>query len=264
MFKHIHVVLDLFTCISNTVGKKGSTDLKNGQLKLGSTNNRNLKAAAVFLPIIGWIIGALAGLGFYFCAQYFSTFTAALVATTISILFTRAVHEKGFAHTCDALTNDQQNKLTETSQLGIHGTLGLLLVVLLKVSLIDDTFFLHGYLRDEVVIVVLIFICVHALSRLMGSTIIYFSTSDAGTHTKTSVSFALITLSGLFALAPLALLIELSHRPHYILILPPMMAATWACFEYLKKRSTNKQLHCLGAVQQVNELVCFATFALIL
>ncbi len=250
MLKHIRTALALYTCIPRRVNNTPST--------------ADRRKAASYLPLIGWIIGGCAGFGFYYCAQYFSTFTAALLATAISILFTSAVHEKGLAHTCDELANVQPKERAANAPLGIHGTLGLMFVILLKVSLVDDAFFLHGYLRDEVYIVVLIFICAHTLSRFMASTLIHFSGIEENTPKKTPRSLLLIALSGLIALAPLVLLIELSYRSHYILILPPMMAATWAIYEYLKKRSANNHFHSLGAVQQVNELVCLGTFALIL
>ena len=250
MLKHIRTALALYTCIPREVNNAPST--------------ADRRKAASYLPLIGWIIGGCAGLGFYYCAQYFSTFTAALVATAISMLFTSAVHEKGFARVCDEIANDQQHTPANQTSLGVHGILGLILVVLLKVSIIDDAFFLHGYLRDERYIVVLIFMCAHSLSRFMGSIFVYLNTTEEASQAKADFPLLFLAFSACSALIPLALLIELSYRSHYILILPPMMTATWGIYEYLKKRSANNHFHSLGTVQQVNELVCFATFALIL
>lgn len=260
MLKHIKATLDLFTCISGRVGKSDST----GGRCASQPSPRYIRKAVVHLPLIGWISGALAGLCFYYCAQYFSTFTASLLAIIVSILFTGAIHEKGLAHSCDDFANDEQNTPSARVRLGTHGTLGLLLVILLKASLIDDVFFLNGYLRDEMSVVVLIFMCTHSLSRLMAATLVYFTPEDKSSARNAPWSLSLIALSGLLALVPLGLLIELSHRPHYSLILLPMMTATWCIFEYTKNRRTQNKLHSLGVVQQVNELICLATFAIIL
>ena len=250
MLKHIRTALALYTCIPREVNNTPST--------------ADMRKAASYLPLIGWIIGSLAGLGFFYCAQYFSTFTAALVATAISMLFTSAVHEKGFARVCDEIANDQQHTPANQPSLGVHGILGLILVVLLKVSIIDDAFFLHGYLRDELYIVVLIFMCAHSLSRFMGSIFVYLDSTEEGSQAKADFPLLFLAFSACSALIPLAMLIELSYRPHYILILPPMFIVSWGIHEYLKQQKTAKQVDAPGAVQQVNELICLATFALIL
>ncbi len=55
-----------------------------------------------YFPLIGWIVGGVNGLVFYFLATYFSVPVAVIVSLIVSVLITGAFHEDGFADTCDA------------------------------------------------------------------------------------------------------------------------------------------------------------------
>ncbi len=238
----------------------------------------------VFLPIIGWLIGGASGITFFYTAQYFSTFTAALMSLCVSLLLSGAIHERQLAlwfetsgrsessessESSEAQTNKEKEKpasesLRKQPVTGFSAVLGLSLALLLKVSLIDDAFFLHGYLRDEWIIVTLIFICTHTLSRFTINAVVYFGHTAEISGNQDSFSSPLFLLSGLLALAPLVALIKLSYSPHYVLLLPPIALLTWRLYDHCKKKRGGYTQGTLGAVQQINELLCYALFALIL
>lgn len=229
----------------------------------------DLNKATVYFPVIGWIAGALAGVVFYFSAQVFSTFTAALLSTIATVLLTGAFHEDGFADSCDGFgggwTREKILTIMKDSRIGVYGALGLALLLLLKLSLLDDLFFLNGYLRGELWIVVLIFVTAHTLSRYMACVCIYFGeyardNDDVGAKAKPmgqGMSGGGFFVTTTLALMPLALLIEMSHRGEFALALPLMLFVTWRAFAYFKKWVGGYTGDCLGAVQQVTEVMFF-------
>jgi len=235
-----------------------------------------LNRATVFFPLIGWIIGFFAGVSFYYCAQYFSTFTAAIISTGITILLTGAFHEDGFADVCDAFgggwKKEQVLEIMKDSRVGAYGAIGISLLLLLKIALIDDTFFIHGYLRDELWTVTLIFMSAHSISRFSACSIIYFGDYARANDDTTSKSKPiakqfpthLFIISGIFALAPIALLAEISYSPQYWLILIPVVLITWRAMTYFKSRIGGYTGDCLGATQQLSEVACYAMFAALL
>lgn len=226
------------------------------------------------MPIIGWLIGGASGIAFFYTAQYFSTFTAAIVSLCISLLFSGAIHEKQWTHWCETLgrsrelinPNEKQATTSPSTEykVGIYGLMGLLMALLLKVALIDDTFFLHGYLRDEWIIVTLIFMSAHTLSRFAINSIVYFGVDAETPKHASRIGTPLFLLSGILALAPLLALIKLSYSPHYLLLLPPLALLTWRVYDHCKRHSGGYTREALGAAQQTNELIFYAIFALIL
>lgn len=238
----------------------------------------DLNKATVFFPLIGWLVGAACGLSFYFTAQYFSSFTAALVSTVIGVLITGAFHEDGFADCCDGFGGGWNKarilEIMKDSRIGVYGALGLALLLLLKLSLIDDLFFLNGYLRGEWFLVTLLFVSVHSLSRFMACIVIYFGeyareNDDIGAKAKPlakGLSTPLFACSGILAYAPLAYLASLS--PLYaaigMFLLVPMLLVTWRAYVYFKKWIEGYTGDCLGAVQQVNEVVGYAVLVALL
>lgn len=189
-------------------------------------------------------------------------------------MLSSAIHEKQLAHWCETLgrskdlvnTNERQEVTTPNTEynIGIYGLIGLLTALLLKVALIDDTFFLHGYLRDEWIIVTLIFISAHTLSRFAINTIVYFGIEAGAPKHESSIETPLFLLSGILALAPLLALIKLSYSPHYILLLPPLALLAWRVYDHCKRNNGGYTRQALGAAQQISELLCYAIFALIL
>jgi adenosylcobinamide-GDP ribazoletransferase len=236
----------------------------------------DLNKATVYFPVIGWMAGLLAGLVFYFSAQVFSTFSAALLSTIATVLLTGAFHEDGFADCCDGFgggwTKEKILTIMKDSRIGVFGALGLALLLLLKLSLLDDLFFLNGYLRGELWVVVLIFVSAHTLSRYMACACIYFGTyardnDDIGAKAKPmgqGMSGGAFFAATAFALMPLALLVEVSHRGEFALALLPMALVTWRAFVYFKKWVGGYTGDCLGAVQQVTEVMFLACMVVLL
>lgn len=99
-----------------------------------------LHRAAAHLPLVGWLVGALAAGAAALAALAFDPLVVAVVATAASVLVTGAFHEDGFADTADALggpaDRDRALAIMTDSRLGTYGVVGLVLVLGTKTALL--------------------------------------------------------------------------------------------------------------------------------
>jgi adenosylcobinamide-GDP ribazoletransferase len=100
-----------------------------------------LQQAPKYFTWVGALVGALSALIIYANLLGFNNYLIAIVYTIISILITGAFHEDGFADMCDAFgggyTIEKKLTIMKDSRLGTYGSLGLLLIVVLKIFLIE-------------------------------------------------------------------------------------------------------------------------------
>ena len=102
---------------------------------------KQLPQAAVYLPLIGWLVGGICALVFYLADLLWPQTTAVILALIAGILLTGALHEDGFADVCDGFGGgmDKQRilEIMKDSHIGVYGFLGLLLMLLLKISVLS-------------------------------------------------------------------------------------------------------------------------------
>lgn len=91
-------------------------------------------------PAVGLLVGLLCAGVFWLASLLFSPLVAAVASTAFGIKLTGAFHEDGLADTCDGLggglTKERALTIMKDSRLGTFGTLGLVMALLLKVSLL--------------------------------------------------------------------------------------------------------------------------------
>ncbi|MGO4998642.1 adenosylcobinamide-GDP ribazoletransferase [Oceanisphaera sp. W20_SRM_FM3] len=91
-------------------------------------------------PAVGLLVGLICASAFWFSSLFFSPLVAAVISTALGIKITGAFHEDGLADTCDGLggglTRERALTIMKDSRLGTFGTLGLVMAMLLKVSLL--------------------------------------------------------------------------------------------------------------------------------
>ena len=94
-------------------------------------------ASARYYPLVGLLVGALAGGVFWLAHLFFPVALAVVLATAASLLATGAFHEDGFADTCDGLgggaTREESLEIMRDSRLGTYGAAGLGLMLAAKV-----------------------------------------------------------------------------------------------------------------------------------
>ncbi|MGZ8200748.1 MAG: adenosylcobinamide-GDP ribazoletransferase [Methylosarcina sp.] len=217
-----------------------------------SLDYRELPKSSAFLPAIGWLVGGLSAAAFYLADRIWPQTTAAIVAVITGIFLTGAFHEDGFADVCDGFGGGYGKQrileIMKDSAIGVYGTLGLMLLLLLKISLL-------GSMPSLAVPWVLL--AGHSLSRLMPLLLMRRYRYAREENSKGGAASYRPSLADLFFAAGIALL-PFFGLPGFSLaaILPVLTASLWLG-GYFNRHISGYTGDCLGACQQVAESVFY-------
>ena len=231
-----------------------------------------LNKATRYFPLIGWIVGSISFLAFYLFSFFLSTETAVICALIVSVLTTGAFHEDGFADVCDGFgggwTKEKILIIMKDSAIGAYGAIGLVLLFLLKFKLLSESVSLFtGDNSIAIFQVLLLFISAHAVSRLAAISIIFtheYSRDDASSKSKPIAknhSWKEIFGSFFFGLLPLFVFSYFQYK--FLLALIPVFIARFFLARYFQKWIDGYTGDCLGATQQVSEVVYYLSILLI-
>jgi adenosylcobinamide-GDP ribazoletransferase len=219
-----------------------------------------LNKSSKYFPVIGLIIGAISALVYWLFQLIFPTEIALIFSMIASILATGAFHEDGFADVCDGFgggwTKEKILLIMKDSRLGTFGVVGIALILLLKWSALK-------YFPINTLVIALI--SGHAISRLNAVSLIYtdqYARDDDTSKSKplaTKMSTGELIFAVIFGLAPLALFANV----YVLLTLLPMLLLRWYFSGYFKKWIGGYTGDCLGAIQQVSEIVFYLSLLLI-
>jgi len=232
-----------------------------------------LNKASRYFPVIGWIVGGISFAVFYFSAFLFSNEIAVILSMIAGILVTGAFHEDGFADVCDGFgggwTKEKILLIMKDSAIGAYGAIGLVLLFLLKfqslVQLIDKTrildfgfWNLSGSFGIEIL---LLFITAHALSRLAAVSIVFtheYSREDATSKSKPiAKNYTWKEVFGAFFFGLIPLLVLSYFQWQLFLAVIPVFVARFFLARYFQKWIGGYTGDCLGATQQVCEVVFY-------
>ncbi|MCE7059169.1 adenosylcobinamide-GDP ribazoletransferase [Dyadobacter sp. CY343] len=227
----------------------------------------NLNPATRFLPLVGWIVGGGAALVWMMFA--FVDVQVSIICSMIaSVLITGALHEDGFADFCDGFgggwTKEKILLIMKDSRIGAYGVIGLIGMLGLKFSLLNA---LSNF--QNTAIIGLYMITAHAFSRFMCVMIIYFFSYARETENSKAPFVAkkmrgsTFAIAGLFGVMPLLVLAFTLKSAAVLMVIPLLALVTFLMGSYCKKWIGGYTGDCLGAVQQVCE-VLFYFFLLIL
>ncbi|MEQ1635819.1 MAG: adenosylcobinamide-GDP ribazoletransferase [Methylococcales bacterium] len=213
---------------------------------------QGLPKATVYLPLIGWLVGAITAMGFILADYYWSQASAVILAISVGIMLTGAFHEDGFADACDGFgggyTKQRILEIMKDSSLGVYGCLGLLLLLLLKVSLLNEA---------KASAVPFILLAGHSFSRLAPLLLMQRYTYARENDSKAAAAVykpALVELifAGVVALLPLLLL-----PWRCFLAVLPVIGVNYYLGSYFYRHIGGYTGDCLGASQQVAEVVFY-------
>ena len=219
-----------------------------------------LNKATRYFPLIGWIVALGAWLPILAFYEILGTYLSIILSIIVSILITGAFHEDGFADVCDGFgggwTKEKILLIMKDSRLGTYGAAGLILILLLK-------FYALAQLLSQVALAELglILVSAHAISRFSAIAIVHTSlyvSDDAGSKSKpiaTKRYAENVWIAFLWVLIPFAFLIYI--EPFYALGLVPIFLFTVYLRNYFNKWIGGYTGDCLGATQQVNEIVFY-------
>lgn len=240
-----------------------------------------MKAATAHFPGVGWLVAgvsaAVLALGWWLLGG--QPALAALVAVVLSMIasawITGAIHEDGLADVCDGLggSADRETamRIMKDSRLGSYAAMALVLVLLLKAGLL--ALLLTGGLGQAV----LALLVAHVLSRWAAMGLPQWLPYVGGSQPPRSVAgqgegskaralvadlqWASFGVSTAWALPAMAWLVWASGWATLAWTLLAMGLLTWRLGCIFRRRLGGITGDCLGATQQLTELVVYLVLA---
>ena len=219
-----------------------------------------LNRSSKYFTLVGILLGALCGFSFWLSIQVFSPSIAILLSMATSLLLTGAFHEDGLADVCDGFGGGWKKlkilDIMKDSRVGTYGLVGLGLVLAIKFVALNE-------MPIEMVVVVLI--SGHAISRLTSVSLIYtdeYAREDLLSKSKplaTKMSHVDYLIAAFFGLIPLLLM-----KNYWIFLsIIPLIVVKLYFSRYFNKWIGGYTGDCLGAVQQIAEIVYYLSVLLI-
>ncbi|MGN6416701.1 MAG: adenosylcobinamide-GDP ribazoletransferase [Pseudobacter sp.] len=236
-----------------------------------------LEKSARYFPLIGWMVAGISWLTYVVLNKYIGEDIAIVGSIIAGILTTGAFHEDGFADCCDAFgggwTKEKILTIMKDSRLGTFGVVGLISILSVKFLLLRELPKFTPSLENPSINVfvnygnfLLMLLAAHGASRLMGVYTIRFyeyvtdiDASKAKPITSKKPGIGTLAVATLFALAPFALL-----DIRLLISVIPMAIAAWQANVYFKKWIGGYTGDCLGAIQQIAEIVFYLSAIIIL
>ncbi len=233
----------------------------------GARNSEELmRKATVWLPVIGWIVGGVCAVVTWGALHLWGVGVSVLIGTMAGLLLTGAIHEDGLADVCDGFgggfTVERTLQIMKDSSVGVFGVLGVSIALLLKVSLIIEIIG-HSGGRFRWGQPLLVIPVAHAISRaaavgLMGThQYVGGATSKAQPMTQrlSPLPVAVVMATGVLPLVVFT-------GSWWTVVVVPTVAVTWFLMgRWMRRRIGGYTGDCLGAIQQVSELVVYLTMA---
>lgn len=234
-------------------------------------NNAQLPDAIRYLPVVGWIVGCITG-GVYIGANYLFDNNVAIILSVIAgILITGAFHEDGFADVCDGFgggwSKERILEIMKDSRLGTYGVAGLILILGLKFSALQ-LILSQSLIPINIWTVLLLFIVSQSLSRFAAITVVFNHSYARIEESKASGAVEKgkaknLIIAGILTLLPLAGLILVTSSAILCVLIVPVLLVTVFAGAYFKKWIGGYTGDCLGAVQQISEIVIYLSFILL-
>jgi adenosylcobinamide-GDP ribazoletransferase len=219
-----------------------------------------LNRSAKYFSLIGWIVGGLCALVLWISGQLLPYSISIVLSIITGILVTGAFHEDGFADTCDGFgggwTKERIIEIMKDSRIGSYGTIGIILILLTKYLLLSEILF-HS--------LPFVIIAAHSISRLASTHCIYTHEYVGNQDTSkakplcSAISSKEMMIGLILGIMPLFLL----GSVWFLISIVPIFITKWWLAKYFKKWIGGYTGDCLGAIQQVTEIVFYLTVLVI-
>lgn len=219
-----------------------------------------LNRAAKYFPLMGWIVGGICALSLWLAGFVLPNSICIVLSIIAGILVTGAFHEDGFADTCDGFgggwTKERILDIMKDSRIGSYGAIGIMLMLFTKYLLLSELPF-HR--------LPLIIIAAHCISRLASTHTIYthaYVGNQGSSKAKplcSEITLKEMIIAGILGIIPLLFL----GNYWYLLAIVPVFISKWWLQRYFTKWIGGYTGDCLGAIQQVSEIVCYTSILVI-
>lgn len=228
------------------------------RLRFFTINNitSDIMASSVkYLPYVGLVVGIFSYLVYYIAHFAFSNQTSIIFSMICSIMLTGAFHEDGFADVCDGFgggwNKEQILRIMKDSSVGAFGAIGLIIILLLKFSLLNDI---------NLNIFAVTIISAHTISRFSPIIIVLFfdySESQNGASKSRFANRSITFMSSIISIIPAISVSFLYGRLIYLTTILPIIIIPFILGLYFRKKIGGYRGDCLGAVQQISEIVFY-------
>lgn len=215
----------------------------------------------VYFPVIG-LLYALICFAVFSLSQIFLDINISVILMLLAgLLLTGALHEDGFADSCDGFGGGYNKKqclmIMKDSQIGCYGVIGLIFLFALKVNLLSQL-----ALQTNVVFFSVISSAA-VLSRLSALLLIQTSVYARDDHSSKAqassqhLPLQYLLLTSLFSIAMLVIFNFTFNAPIPLILsaIACLIVSTYCCRRYFNKKIEGYTGDCLGFLQQLNELL---------
>lgn len=219
-------------------------------------SGNNLNRASRYFSWVGLLVGAAAVLVYLLAIELFPAPIAILLSMIASVWLTGGFHEDGLADVCDGFGGgwEKQQILTimKDSRLGTYGALGLCFALFTKFQALS--------VIEQIIPALLL---AHTLSRFAALTLIYtddYVREDMDSKAKPLANRMSRKELMVAAIPVLICLIPLGPKV-WLVIVPVWLMRNWLS-QFFRRWIGGYTGDCLGATQQLCELVVYLYFCL--
>ena len=215
-----------------------------------------LPQATIYLPLVGWVVGALTALSFYLANLLWQQVIAVIIALIVGIFLTGAFHEDGFADVCDGFGGgwgkQRIMEIMKDSFIGVYAVIGLIFIFLLKISILSTL---------PTTTVPFVLFSGHSISRLFPLLLMQRYNYVRETDSKAVVAVykparRQLILATMVALIPLLLLPLIC-----LLSIIPLLLGNVFLGRYFYRHIGGYTGDCLGASQQLTETIFYLSIS---
>jgi adenosylcobinamide-GDP ribazoletransferase len=210
-----------------------------------------LNKSTRYFPFIGVLVGGVGALFFFVLNLYLPVSIAVLLSMLITIVFTGAFHEDGFADFCDGFgggyTPARILEIMKDSRIGTYGSIGLFGMLAVKFLALTHI---------ESIRIPLVLIAGHAVSRIFPVLLIYtseYARLDATSKTK-PVGKADSTFSLLFAVITGSAILFFFAWQEILIGISILIIVAFFFRNYITRKLGGYTGDVLGALQQLCEV----------
>lgn len=215
-----------------------------------------MAACCRYYPLVGFIVGAILALVFTATHQLLPMAPSIVITLIAGILVTGAFHEDGLADTCDGLGGsfhrEDALRIMKDSRVGSYAVIGVTLAIALKITLLSSL---------PAAAVAATLIAAHMLSRaLAASYLLNFpyvqlaEHSKVGTYARASITAPVFLVIAVSCMLLTTWLLDLRTA---LICTGALATVRWLFGRYLLRRLGGITGDCLGAAQQIGEVLVY-------
>jgi len=214
----------------------------------GEIKSAEIAKSITYMPLIGMASASVA-FGVYYLSNFiFPQEISILLLMIVSVLFTGALHEDGFADFCDGFGGGYSKEkiliIMQDSRIGVYGVIGIIFILILKyVTLIHIP-------KEKLFLTLLL---TYSLSRITPVWIVKLSRYAKQSDSKSgAMAFGISGWRVLAGSILSCIFLFFFKEMFYIFVLITILIV-YVFRQYIEKKIQGFTGDCLGAIQQISE-----------